>query len=125
MEEKKLYYKKQVEIAAVIDFPVITFVAEKVRISTGDTSWFEMGYVPRFNGLTKKEFQKETEMYYDDIDKMLEKYVRETYNALHGWGRVGSFTYSGKQLGLPDLPEIEPNYNDDHADLVKMFSGGK
>lgn len=119
---KTFTYLKRVEVEATVEFPVITFVAEKVRVSTGDSSWFQMGYVPRFNGLTGKEYGKEMGNY-DAMWKMLEQYVTETFNLSRGWGSVDYHVYSGKDLGMPDLPEIPSEWNDDHADLVAMFTG--
>jgi hypothetical protein len=54
---------------------------------------------------------------------MLEQYITETFNLSHGWGSVDYHVYSGKDLGMPDLPKIPSNWNDDHADLVAMFTG--
>ena len=120
---KRYYtYLKKVEVETTIEFPVITFVAEKVRVSTGDSSWFEMGYVPRFNGLTPSEYGKEMGNY-DAMWRMLEQYVTETFNLSRGWGSVDYYVYSGKDLNMPDLPKIPSEWNDDHADLVKMFTG--
>jgi len=123
---KTFTYLKRVEIETTIDVPVITFVAEKVRVSTGDSSWFEMGYVPRFNGLTPSEYGKEMGNY-DAMWKMLEKYVAETFSKTKGYGAgygsVDYHVYAGKDINMPDLPKIPREWNDDHADLVAMFKG--
>jgi len=117
---KTFTYLKRVKVETTIEFPVITFVAETVRVSTGDSSWNAMGYVPRFNGLTKDEYAKEIGCY-DAIYKMLEEYIKETFNLSHGCGSVDYYVYSGKDINMPDLPKIPSNWNDDHADLVNMF----
>ena len=119
---KTFTYLKRVEVETTIEVPVITFVAEKVRVSTGDSSWFQMGYVPRFNGLTGKEYGKEMGNY-DAMWRMLEHYVEETFNLSRGWGSVDYHVFSGKDINMPDLPEIPSEWNDDHADLVAMFTG--
>jgi hypothetical protein len=119
---RTITFKKQIEVDTTVEFPIITFIAEKVRVSTGDSSWFDMGYVPRYNNLTKKEYHQETGMKYRDIDNMLELYVKETYNTSHGYGRVDIHVYSAQELGMPELPKVDAQFNDDHADLVKMFS---
>ena len=117
---KTFTYMKKVEVETTIDIPVITFVPEKVRICTGDSSWFTMGYVPRFNGLTSKEYGKEM-CNYDAMWKMLEQYVQETFGKYRGYGSLDYHVYSGKDLNMPDLPKIPDEWNDDHADLVNMF----
>jgi hypothetical protein len=118
---------KPITVATTIDFPDVTFVAEKVRVSTGETSWFEMGYVPRYDGMTKREYHDKVGMEYRDIEKMLISYVKETYSHLsrycNGYGNVDYFVYRGNQLGLPDLPKVDEEFHDDHADLVRMFTG--
>jgi hypothetical protein len=127
MEKKTITFMKPITVPTTIDFPDITFVAKKVRVSTGDTSWYEMGYVPRYNGMTNSEYNKETGMEYRDIEKMLIDHVKETYGHLekycNGYGNVDYFVYRGNQLGLPDLPKVDREFNDDHADLVRMFTG--
>lgn len=127
MEKRTITFMKPITVPTTIDFPDITFVAEKVRVSTGDTSWYEMGYVPRYNGMTNREYNKETGMGYRDIEKMLIDHVKETYGHLQkyctGYGNVDYFVYRGNQLGLPDLPKVDEEFNDDHADLVRMFTG--
>jgi len=118
-------FKKQIEVETTIDMPVISFVAEKVRVSTGDSSWFDMGYVPRFNGLTKKEFSDLTGMRYKDIESMLEQHMVDVYGLRKGLGATGKITwyvYSAQELGMPELPKVDAQFNDDHADLVKMFT---
>jgi len=119
---KTITYKKKIEVEATIPFPVITFVAEKVRMFDDGYSWDTMGYVPRFDGLTSDGYYKVTGMYYNDIWKMLEKYVIETYSKSSGCGSIDWYAYSGKDVNLPELPKLEnSNGNDDHADLVAMF----
>lgn len=120
---KTLTYIKRVEIEETIPFPIITFVAEKVRVSTGDSSWFNMGYTPRLDGLTLHQYRKLHNACGRDIEKALEEYVRTTYNLSSGWGNIDHFVYSAKLLGMPDLPKVDEEFNDDHADLVKMFTG--
>jgi hypothetical protein len=123
---KTITFKKQIEVDAIVEFPIITFIGEKVRVSTGDSSWADMGYVPRFNGLTKKEYHQETGMKYRDIESMLEEYMVETFGLNKGLGACGRITwyvYSAKELGMPELPKVNAEFNDDHADLVKMFVG--
>ena len=122
---RTITFKKQIEVDFTVDFPVITFVAEKVRVSTGDSSWFDMGYVPRFNGLTKKEYNQETGMRYKDIESMLEQYMVDSFGLNKGLGACGRITwyvYSAKELGMPELPKVDAQFNDDHADLVNMLS---
>lgn len=118
-----LTYIKRVEIEVTIPFPIITFVAEKVRVSTGESSWFEMGYTPRLDGMTLNEYRRLHSAYGRDFEKALEDYVKTTYNLSYGGGDIHHYAYSGKKLGLPDLPKIDPEFNDDHADLVRMFKG--
>jgi hypothetical protein len=119
---KTITYKKQVEVEATIAFPVITFVAEKVKMFEDGYSWSIMGYVPRFDGLTIDGYHKLTGMYYDNIGKMLEAYVMENYNKRTGYGSISWHIYSGKDINLPELPNLKDNdHNDDHADLVNMF----
>lgn len=85
-------------------------------------SWDTMGYVARFDGLDKKEYHKVTGMCHEDIENMLKAYVMETYGKRTGYGSVNWYVYSGKDVNLPELPELENiNGNDDHADLVNMF----
>lgn len=122
---KTITFKKQIEVDTTIEFPIITFIGEKVRVNTGDSSWFDMGYVPRFNGLTQKEYNQETGMRYKDIENMLEQYMVDIFGLNKGLGACGSITwyvYSAKELGMPELPEVTAEFNDDHADLVKMFT---
>jgi len=120
---KTFTYLKRVEIETTIEVPVITFVAEKVRVSTGDSSWYAMGYVPRFNGLTSSEYGKEM-CNYDAMWKMLERYVAETFKLKSsGYGSIDYHVYAGKDINMPDLPKIPREWNDDHADLVAMFKG--
>jgi hypothetical protein len=119
---KTFTYLKRVEVETTIEVPVITFVAEKVRVSTGDSSWFQMGYVPRFNGLTPSEYGKEMGNY-DAMWKMLEAYVEKTFGRWKGYGSVDYHVYAGKDINMPDLPEIPSEWNDDHADFVAMFKG--
>lgn len=127
MEKRTITFMKPITVATTIDFPDVAFVAEKVRVSTGDTSWFEMGYVPRYDGMTKREYHDKVGMKYRDIEKMLISYVKETYSHLssycNGYGNVDHYVYRGNQLGLPDLPKVDEEFNDDHADLVRMFTG--
>jgi hypothetical protein len=118
---KTLTYTKRVEIETTIPFPIITFVAEKVRVSTGDSSWFDMGYTPRLDGLTLGEYRKLHRAFGSDVEKALEEYVKTTFNLNYGWGDVDHYVYSAKQLGMPELPKVDPKFNDDHADLVRMF----
>jgi hypothetical protein len=120
---KVITYKKKIEVEATIPFPVITFVPGKVRKFEDGYSWDAMGYVARFDGLTNDGYHKVTGMYYTHIDKMLEAYVMETYHQKStGYGSVDWHVYSGKDVNLPELPELEnSNGNDDHADLVNMF----
>ena len=119
---KTITYKKKIEVEATVPFPVITFVAEKIRMFEDGYSWDTMGYVARFDGLDKKEYHKVTGMYYEDIENMLKAYVMETYDKRTGYGSVNWYVYSGKDVNLPELPELENiNGNDDHADLVNMF----
>jgi hypothetical protein len=119
---KTITYKKQVEVETTIPFPVITFVAEKIRMFEDGYSWDTMGYVPRFDGLNSNEYGKLTGMRHNDIWKMLEKYVIETYSKSSGCGSIDWYAYSGKDVNLPELPKLEnSNGNDDHADLVAMF----
>jgi hypothetical protein len=120
---KTLTYIKRVEIEETIPFPIITFVAEKVRVYTGDSSWFDMGYTPRLDGLTLHEYRKLHNAWDRDIEKALEDYVKTTYNLSSGWGYIDYNVYSAKQLGMPELPKVDPKFNDDHADLVRMFKG--
>jgi len=120
---KTLTYIKRVEIEETIPFPIITFVAEKVRVSTGDSSWFDMGYTPRLDGLTLHQYRKLHNAWDRDIEKALEEYVKTTYNLCSGWGYIDHYVYSAKQLGMPELPKVDPKFNDDHADLVRMFKG--
>ncbi len=120
---KTLTYIKRVEIEETIPFPIITFVAEKVRVCTGDSSWFDMGYTPRLDGLTLHQYRKLHNAWDRDIEKALEEYVKTTYNLSSGWGYIDHHVYSAKQLGMPDLPKVDPKFNDDHADLVRMFKG--
>jgi hypothetical protein len=119
---KTFTYLKRIEVETTIEVPVITFVAEKVRVDAGDSSWNAMGYTPRFNGVKASEYGKEIGSY-DAVYKMLEQYITETFNLSHGWGSVDYHVYSGKDLGMPDLPKIPSEWNDDHADLVAMFTG--
>jgi hypothetical protein len=123
---KTFTYKKRIEVETTINVPTITFVAEKVRVSTGDSSWSAMGYVPRFNGLTAKEYGKEIGSY-DAMWKMLEAYVAETFSKKTGYGAgygsVDYHVYAGKDINMPELPKIDRDFNDDHADLVNMFKG--
>lgn len=119
---KTITYKKQIEVEATVPFPVITFIAEKVRKFEDGYSWDTMGYVPRFDGLKKSEYHELTGMYHRAIEKMLEEYVMETYGKRTGYGSVDWYVYSGKDVNLPELPELkDTNCNDDHADLVNMF----
>lgn len=119
---KTITYKKKIEVEATVPFPVITFVPKKVRMFEDGYSWDTMGYVPRFDGLTDEQYHKLTGMYHTDIKKMLEAYVMETYGKRTGYGSVNWHVYSGKDVNLPELPELENiNGNDDHADLVNMF----
>lgn len=120
---KTLTYIKRVEIETTIPFPIITFVAEKVRVSTGDGSWFDMGYTPRLDGLTLNEYRKLHRAFGRDLEKALEEYVKTTFNLNYGWGDVDHYVYSAKQLGMTELPKVNPEFNDDHADLVRMFKG--
>lgn len=121
---KTITYMKKVEVETTVEFPVITFVAEKVRVFDDGYSYDVIGYVPRFNGLTKSEYCKATKMDSRIIEKALEQHVKETYNTSHGYGRIHWYCYSAEELGLPELPKLEDrNYNDDHADLVAMFTG--
>jgi hypothetical protein len=120
---KTFTYMKRIEVETTIDVPVITFVPEKVRVSNGESSWSTMGYVPRFNGLTGRDYGKEMGNY-DAMWNMLEAYVKETFGLSHsGWGSVDYHVYSGKDIDMPDLPKIPDEWNDDHADLVNMFKG--
>lgn len=119
---KTFTYLKRVKVETTIEFPIITFVAEKVRVCTGDSSWDAMGYTPRFNGLKTSEYGNEIGCY-DTVYKMLEEYVKETFSKYHGCGSVDHHVYSGKDINMPDLPKIPSNWNDDHADLVAMFTG--
>lgn len=120
---KTITYKRKIEVEATVAFPVITFVAEKVRMFEDGYSWDAMGYVPRFDGLTIDGYHKLTGMYCDDIWKMLETYVMETYHEKRtGYGSIDYHVYSGKDVNLPELAKLEnTNGNDDHADLVNMF----
>ncbi len=120
---KTITYKKKIEVEATVAFPVITFVAEKIRKFEDGYSWDAVGYIPRFDGLTINDYGKLTGMYYGDILKMLEAYVMETYHHKStGYGSVDWHVYSGKDVNLPELPKLEnTNCNDDHADLVNMF----
>jgi hypothetical protein len=117
---KTFTYKKLVEVETTIQIPVITFVAEKVRVSRGDSSWSAMGYVPRFNGLTSKEYGKEIGSY-EAMWNILETYMKETHNRSQGYGSVDYHVYSGKDIDMPELPKVDREWNDDHADLVNMF----
>ena len=119
---KTFTYKKRIEVETTINVPTITFVAEKVRVSTGDSSWSALGYVPRFNGLTSSEYGKEMGNY-DAMWKMLEAYVEKTFGRWKGYGSVDYHVYSGKDIDMPELPKIDREFNDDHADLVNMFKG--
>lgn len=119
---KTITYKKKIEVEATVPFPVITFVPKKVRMFEDGYSWDAVGYVPRFDGLTDEQYHKLTGMYHTDIKKMLEAYVMETYDKRTGYGSIDWHVYSGKDVNLPELPELENiNCNDDHADLVNMF----
>lgn len=120
---KTITYKKKIEVEATVAFPVITFVAQKIRKFLDGYSWDTMGYVPRFDDLDKKEYHELTGMYYRDIEKMLEAYVMETYHEKRtGCGSIDYHVYSGKDVNMPELPKLEnTNGNDDHADLVNMF----
>lgn len=121
---KRITYMKTVEVETTIEHPTITFVAEKTRISpNGDTSWEVMAYIPRFNGLTRSEYCKSIGMTDRIALKMLEAYIKETYsNCKSGYGSIDWHYYSGKDLGLPELPKIEDsNFRDDHQALVNMF----
>lgn len=121
---KTLTYSKRVEVETTIPFPVITFVPEKVRVSTGDSSWYEMAYTPRLDGLTRGEYKKLHCAWKGlEIENALEEYVKTTYNLSNGWGAIDYYGYSGRQLGLPELPKVDSEFNDDHADLVNMFKG--
>lgn len=62
-------------------------------------------------------------MNYRVVDKLLEAYVMETFNKKHGTGSVDWYVYSAKDLNMPELPKVDRNWNDDHADLVNMFKG--
>jgi hypothetical protein len=123
---KTFTYMKRVEVETTINVPTITFVAEKVRVSTGDRSWSAMGYVPRFNDLTPKEYGEEMGNY-NAMWKMLEAYVAETFSKKTdygaGYGSVDYHVYSGKDINMPELPKVDREFNDDHADLVNMFKG--
>lgn len=119
---KTITYKRRVEVENTVAFPVITFVAEKVRMIEDGYSWDVMGYKPRFDGLTADGYHKVTGMYYTDMMKMLEAYVVETFGKRTGYGSIDYNVYSGKDVNLPELPKLENNNgNDDHADLVAMF----
>jgi len=119
---KTITYKKKIEVENTIAFPVITFVAKKVRMFEDGYSWDTMGYVPRFDGLTIDGYHKLTGMYCDDIWKMLHAYVMENFDKRTGYGSVDWNVYSGKDVNLPELPKLDDiNGNDDHADLVAMF----
>jgi hypothetical protein len=121
---KTLTYLKRIEVETTVEFPVITFVAEKKRIFDDGYSYDVMAYVPRFNGLTLSEYCDTMSMKSRVIEKALEQYVMETYNSNHGCGKIYWYCYSAEELGLPELPKLEDrNYNDDHADLVAMFTG--
>jgi hypothetical protein len=121
---KTLTYLKRVEVETTVDFPAITFVAEKRRIFDDGYSYDVMGYIARFNGLTLSEYCDAMSMSSRVIEKALEQYVMETYNTSNGYGDIHWYCYSAKELGLPELPKLEDrNYNDDHADLVAMFTG--
>jgi len=119
---KTITYKKKIEVEATVAFPVITFVAEKIRMFEDGYSWDTMGYEPRYDGLTIDGYLKLTGMYWYDILKMLEAYVMETYHKSTGHGSIDYHVYSGKDVNLPELLKLEnTNGNDDHADLVNMF----
>lgn len=122
---KTITYMKKVEVETTINHPTITFKAEVVRISpNGDTSWNVMGYVPYLDGLTKHEYGKLNAMNYRVVDKLLEAYVMETFNTKCGHGSIDWYVYSGKDLGMPKLPELKSDgFRDDHQDLVNMFKG--
>jgi hypothetical protein len=120
---KTITYKKEIEVEVTVTFPMITFVAEKIRIFRDGYSWDTMGYKPRFDSLTADEYHKVTGMYHTDMMKMLEAYVMETYDKKStGYGSIDWNVYSGKDVNLPELPKLDNNNgNDDHADLVAMF----
>ena len=120
---KTITYKKKIEVEATIAFPVITFVAQKIRMFEDGYSWDTMGYVPRFDGLTSDGYYKVTGMDYTDMMKMLQAYVMETYTEKStGYGSIDWNVYSGKDVNLPELPKLDnTNGNDDHADFVAMF----
>lgn len=122
---KTITYKKKVEVETTIPYPIITFVAEKVRMFDDGYSWDVMGYVPRFDGLNNDDYGKLTGMPYGDIWRLLEAYVRENFaSRYNGCGSISWHVYSGKDINLPELPKLEnSNGNDDHADLVAMFKG--
>jgi hypothetical protein len=121
---KTITYKKTIQVDATIEFPTITFVPEKVRISpNGDTSWFVMAYTARFNGLKVYDYYKEMGMDYKVANNMLKEYVKENFNNKHdGYGSIDWYYYSGKDLNLPELPKLtDDGFSDDHAKLVAMF----
>lgn len=120
---KTITYMRKVEVETTINHPTITFKPEHVRISTGDSSWNDMGYVPYLDGLTRHEYGKLHAMNYRVVDKLLEAYVMETFNRKHGTGSVDWYVYSAKDLNMAPLPKVDPKWNDDHADLVNMFKG--
>jgi hypothetical protein len=121
---KTLTYTKKVEVETTILFPVITFVAEKVRVSTGESSWYDMAYTPRLDGLTLGEYKRLHCAWKGlEIENALENYIKTTYNLRSGWGAIDYHGYSAKQLGLPELPKVDSEFNDDHQDLVNMFKG--
>ena len=121
---KTITFTKMIEIGMTLEFPTITFKPEKVRVSDGPSSWNDMGYVPYFNDLSKRDYCKSTGMSYRDCEKILKQYVVETYGCKYGHGQVDWYVYSAKELNMPELPKITDNqYSDDHAKLVNMFKG--
>jgi hypothetical protein len=120
---KTLTFDKPCVIETTIPYPVITFVPEKVNVFLDGTSWDKMLYVPLLDGLHKREYNKLTSVPFNIINNIIFDVVSKLGVRYVG-GYYDSYAYTGKMLGMPELPELsnkESNVVDQHANLMQLL----
>jgi hypothetical protein len=100
-------YTKLIAVSIEIPMPAITFEPVPVNLSSHAKPFkFVMGYSPRFDGLTAKEYVNKIGMKDEDeaisFSEMFTQYMKETYGiTVNTFGR---WVYSPEILGMPEPP---------------------
>jgi hypothetical protein len=118
---KTLTFNKPTVVETTIPYPVVTFVPEKVNVFLDGTSWDKMLYVPLLDGLHRREYNKTTSVPYNIINNIIFDVVSKL-GVRFVEGYYDSYAYTGKMLGMSELPELaDSNVVDQHAKLLQLF----